>query len=137
MDGRFNALRRPVAPIAEPTLCSYGLVADDNRPPDACGASPGGWPSHWPTMIATSRMRHVEAGSVALWLMLIARTTLRTRTRNHGGGKLVVTVEGGVAEGVAMVGLVSESHAGPNQTAVVTRWSSTLRRRSELSLICP
>lgn len=56
-------------------------------------------------------------------------------TTDHGGSKFVHTNEGGVAGGVATGEPVSESHAGPNRTAVAMRWSSSLRTRSELSPI--
>jgi hypothetical protein len=67
-----------------------------------------------------------------LWPTLIARTTLKTVTTNHGGSEFAGTTEGGVAEGVATGESVSESHAGPNRTAVAMRCNWTLRTRSEL-----
>jgi hypothetical protein len=83
------------------------------------------------------RGRHFEAGSVHLWPTLIARTTLKTVTTNHGGSEFAGTTEGGGAEGLAPGESVSESHAGPNPKGVAMRCNWTLRTRSELRLIRP
>jgi len=120
------------APLTTPASQSGSTIGRFQRP-----VTPRPSPSQLPTMTATARRRHFEAGGVALWPTLIARTTPKTVTTNHGGSKFAGTTERGVAEGVAMAESVSESHADPNRTAAAMRWSSTLRTRSELSLIRP